>query len=140
MDTGDLVQEAAIAALRHLSALEIRTDGALHAYLRQAVNNRIIDAYRRAGRRPAREELPEDAAAADASPLEAAIGAEAVQRYEAALARLKDEERQTIVLRVELGYDYGELAAALGKPSADAARMAAARALARLAQEMRRER
>jgi hypothetical protein len=39
---------------------------------------------------------------------------------------------------VELGYDYDELAAELGKPSAPAARMAVTRALARLAQEMGR--
>src|ERR1700693_4175652 len=58
LDTGDLVQDAVIRALRHLETLEIRSDGALQAYLRQAVNNRIIDLYRRAARRPAREELP----------------------------------------------------------------------------------
>src|ERR1700730_9113739 len=52
MDTGDLVQDAVISAMRHLNRLEIRTDGALLVYLRKAVNNRIIDAYRRAGRRP----------------------------------------------------------------------------------------
>jgi len=28
MDTGDLVQDAVISALRHLSTLEVRTDGA----------------------------------------------------------------------------------------------------------------
>jgi RNA polymerase sigma-70 factor (ECF subfamily) len=136
IDTGDLVQDAIISALRHLNAIEIRTDGALHAYLRQAVNNRIIDAYRRAGRRPGREELPEDAVGADASPLEVAIGAEALERYETALARLSEDDRRAIVLRVEFGYDYTELAAELGKPSVDAARMAVTRALARLAQEM----
>jgi RNA polymerase sigma-70 factor (ECF subfamily) len=137
LDTGDLVQDAVIRALPHLNTLDIRTDGALHAYLRQAVNNRIIDAYRRAGRRPAREELPEDAEAGNTSPLEAAIGAEALERYDAALSRLSDDERRAIVLRVELGYDYAELAADLGKSSPDAARMAVTRALARLAKEMR---
>src|ERR1700694_3180459 len=60
LDTGDLVQDAVINALRHLNPLEIRTESALQVYLRRAVNNRIIDLYRRAGRRPARQELPED--------------------------------------------------------------------------------
>jgi RNA polymerase sigma-70 factor (ECF subfamily) len=138
VDTADLVQDAVINALRHINTLEVRNDGALHAYLRQAVNNRLIDAYRRAGRRPGREPLPENAAAEDTSPLEAAIGVEALERYEAALARLSEDDRQAIVLRVELGYDYDELAAELGKPSAPAARMAVTRALARLAQEMGR--
>jgi RNA polymerase sigma factor (sigma-70 family) len=138
MDTGDLVQEAVISALRHFNNLEIRTDGALLAYLRQAVNNRIIDAYRRAGRRPPRDELPEDAPARDTSPFEAAVGVEALEQYEAALLRLSEDDRRAIMLRVELGYDYAELAAELGKTSVDAARMAVTRALARLAREMRR--
>ena len=39
----------------------------------------------------------------DNSPLEEAIGREAVERYEAALQRLKPEEREAIIARVELG-------------------------------------
>ena len=38
--------------------------------------------------------------------------------------------------RVELQYSYKELAAFLGKPSEDAARMAVTRAIQRLAKEM----
>lgn len=61
-------------------------------------------------------------------------------RYEAALARLEPEEREAIVGRIELGCPYAELAEALGKPSADAARMTVSRALLRLAEEMSRGR
>jgi RNA polymerase sigma-70 factor, ECF subfamily len=139
-DTADIVQDAIINALRNLGGIEIRTDGALQAYLRQSVNNRIIDQYRRHGRRPPREEIPEDAVAAGPSPLEDAIGAEALEHYERALASLREEDREAIVLRVELGLEYDELAIQLGKPSAAAARMAVTRAIARLAAEMRRAR
>jgi RNA polymerase sigma-70 factor (ECF subfamily) len=138
LDTGDLVQEAVVRALRHLDTLEIRSEGALQAYLRQVVNNRIIDLYRQSGRRPVRDELSTDVEARTASPLEVAIGSEALDRYEAALIRLSEAERQAIVLRVEMGYDYTELAAELKKPTPAAARMAVTRALARLAQEMTR--
>ena len=41
-----------------------------------------------------------------------------------------------IIGRVELGLTYSEIAAAAGKPSANAARMAVTRALIRLAEEM----
>lgn len=140
LDTGDLVQDAVIGALKHLGAIEIRSESALLAYLRRAINNRIVDLYRRAARRPTREPLADDAPARDASPLEAAIGAEAVESYERALAALKDEEREAVVMSVELGLDYREIAAALGKPSVDAARMAVSRAIARLATEMRKVR
>ena len=138
MDTGDLVQDAVISALRHMNTLEIRTDGAFLVYLRKAVNNRIIDSYRRAGRRPERLEIPEDSPANSTSPFDAVVGAEAVDRYDAALLRLTEDERRAIVLRVELGYDYSELAVELGKSSVDAARMAVTRAIAKLALEMRR--
>jgi RNA polymerase sigma-70 factor (ECF subfamily) len=74
------------------------------------------------------------------SPLEDAIGAEALRQYDEALARLKPNEREAIVARVEMGYTYEELAESLGKPSWDAARKTAKRALVRLAQEMARGR
>jgi RNA polymerase sigma-70 factor (ECF subfamily) len=60
------------------------------------------------------------------------------ERYEAALASLSDDDREAIVARVELGGTYEEVAAALGKPTADAARMAVGRALLRLAEAMGR--
>jgi len=138
-DTGDIVQEAVINALRNLRTLEIRTDGALQAYLRQSVKNRIIDQYRRHGRRPPREEIPEDAVAAGPSALDEAIGAEALEKYDRALESLKEEDRQAIILRVELGLEFSEIAEQLGKPSPDAARMAVKRALERLADAMRRK-
>jgi RNA polymerase sigma-70 factor, ECF subfamily len=140
LDTGDLVQDAIINALPHLKKLEIRSDRALEFYLQRAIRHRVIDLYKRGRRRPAREEIPEHAAAGGISPQEAAIGTEAFERYERALASLKKEERQAIVLRFELGLGYGEIATQLGKPSADAARMAVTRAIVRLADKMGRRR
>ena len=72
------------------------------------------------------------------SPLEEAIGQQALDNYERALERLRPDERETIIARVEMGLSYEELAAVLGKPTADAARKAAQRAVIRLAQEMDR--
>ncbi len=120
--------------------MEIRTEGTLQAYLRRAVNNRIIDLYRRAARRPSRDELRDDAVAPGASPLDVAIGAEAVEAYERALDALSDGDREAVVLRVELGFDFQEIAQQLDKPSVDAARMAVTRAIARLADHMRPKR
>src|ERR1043166_787831 len=74
LDTGDLVQDAIINSLRNLNTLEIRSEASLQTYLRRAVKNRIIDLYRRAGRRPLREALPDYAAVAEPSPLDLAIG------------------------------------------------------------------
>ena len=138
MDTDDLVQETAIRAVRRLDSFEPRHEGSLQAYLRQAVMNRIRDEIRHSAHVPATTAIEENAANRDASPLEEAIGHEAVERYEAALARLRPEDREAIVARVELDLNYDEAAQALGKPSAGAARVAISRALVRLAQEMSR--
>jgi len=75
-----------------------------------------------------------------ASPLEEAIGREALERYENALQRLRPEEREVIIARVEMQQSYAQIAAAHGKASPDAARMAVTRALLRLAEEMDVER
>ena len=137
VDTSDLVQETLVATFKKLKGFEHRGEGALYAYLRQAVLNRIRDELRKARRRPERTDLDEGQADEGLSPLEAAIGREAVERYEAALERLSVSERDLIVARVELGLTYGEMADVLGKSSPDAARMAVGRALVRLAEELR---
>jgi DNA-directed RNA polymerase specialized sigma24 family protein len=72
------------------------------------------------------------------SPLELAIGREAVERYERALALLSEDEQRLVIGRMEMGHTYQELADSLGKPTAEAARKAAERALVRLAEEMSR--
>lgn len=137
-DTHDLVQETVLQTFKRVEAFEPRGDGALQAYLRQALMNRIRNEFRRAKRRPAVEELDEQAPADATSPIEAAMRQQQLDRYEAALSRLNEHERDLIIARVELGLTYEETAEALGKPSWNAARMATARALLRLAEELKR--
>jgi RNA polymerase sigma-70 factor (ECF subfamily) len=137
-DTDDLVQETLLQTFKRISQFEPRGAGALHAYLRQAVLNRIREELRRKGRRPEQTGLTGLEAHIHLSPLEQAIGSEAIERYETALARLRPEDQDSIIGRIELGYTYDELAEALGKPSPDAARKAAQRALIRLVEEMER--
>ena len=135
-DTPDLVQETLLQAFTHLETFEYRGEGAFRAYLRQAVLNRIRDELRRAGRRPAAAPLAPDLRDGGPSPLEAAIGTEATERYEAALATLKPGDREVLIARLELGLSYSEIAAATGRASANAARMAVVRALLRLTEEL----
>ena len=138
VDTHDLVQETLTHVVQRLHAFEPRHEGAFQGYIRQALLNRIRDEARRSQRRGAHEILQTDHPAPDASPLDEAIGSEAVARYEAALERLRPEDREAIVARIEMGLPYPEVAAALGKPSVPAAHMAVSRALVRLAKEMAR--
>ena len=139
-DTDDLVQDTLLKTFKRIESFEPRRVGALQAYLRNAVLNRLRDELRRKGREPGSTNLDDIQVEAADSPLEAAIGREKVEAYERALEHLKPEEREAIIARVELGYSYDELAVMLDKPSADAARKAAQRALVRLAEEMKRGR
>jgi RNA polymerase sigma factor (sigma-70 family) len=137
-DTEDLVQETLLSTFKRIGDFEPRRVGALQAYLRQALLNRIREELRRKGRQPDHTDLEDIEVDSARSPLEQAIGSEAVERYEQALARLEPEEREAIIARVEMGYTYEELAEALDKPTPDAARKAAQRALVRLAEEIKR--
>lgn len=139
-DTDDLVQDTLLRTVKRIDLFEPRRVGALQAYLRQAVLNRIREELRRKGRQPDATDLDGLEVDSAQSPLEQAIGREAVERYERALERLKTEEREVIIARVEMGYTFEELAEAVGKPSSEAARKAAHRALVRLAEEMHRAR
>ncbi len=136
VDTPDVVQDALLQTFTHLNGFEPRGEGALRAYLRQVLVNRIRDEVRRAARRPSGEPIVDEHVAAEMSPLEAAIGREQVERYESALASLRDDDRELIIARMELGLSYAEVALSTGRTSANAARMAVVRALVRLTEAM----
>jgi RNA polymerase sigma-70 factor (ECF subfamily) len=135
-DTQDLVQDAVVRALPRLKTFEARHPGALQAYLRQVITNHIRDEIRRVNSRPAATELRESHPDLSPSPLEEAIGHQGVERYEAALKELRPADREAIIARLELQQSYEEIAIALEKPSADAARMAVTRAIKALIQAM----
>jgi RNA polymerase sigma-70 factor (ECF subfamily) len=137
-DTGDLIQETLLRALEGLDRIEVRGPGMFQAYVRQAILNRIRDQVRWARKRPdgGITERIEDRAP---SPLESAIGADLLDQYESALAQLSEDERRLIHLRVELDFSYPEIAAIMER-TPDGVRMAAQRALRKLAKIMGHER
>ncbi len=136
IDTEDVVQVTLLRALEKSGRFESRREGAFLAYLRTILLNEIRAALRRVDRGPGLETLPTGLEDRHPSPLAEAIGAEAIDSYEAALATLTEEQQQAVVLRVELGFSYQQVAEAMGSPSIDAARMLVARALARLSERM----
>jgi RNA polymerase sigma-70 factor (ECF subfamily) len=139
VETGDIVQETVVRMLRQIDRFEVRRDGALLAYLRSGIMNRIRDEARRVGRRPDQVDV-DDVVTADRgpSPLEQLIGSQALASYESALAQLRESDREAIIGRLELDLSFEELARALGKDSANTARMTFNRALLRLAEGMSR--
>ena len=132
LDTGDLVQETVLHVLRRLDTFEPRHVGAMQAYLRQSVINRIRDEVRRIGRHPTPVDLPDDLASEIPSPLEEAVRAEAYDRYRAVLVQLSPRDREMIVARIEAQWNLGEIAQRFNMRTVDGARMAVTRALRRL--------
>lgn len=136
LDTGDLVQETVLHVLRRLDTFEPRHVGAMQAYLRMAVINRIRDEVRRVTRTPPPAELVDEPPSDQMSALESVIRTEAYERYRAALAALDSRDRELILARIEAEWTPKEIAARFGLPSPDAARMAVSRALKRLTERL----
>lgn len=138
-DTQDVVQDTLAAMVRRMHGFEHRGPGAFRAYLRTAVMNRIRDHLRWKSRQPVRgtwDNSSRGQTDASPTPFESAVANQVQLRYEQALERLEETTRDLVIARVELQMTYAEIAAATGRPSADAVRMAVSRALATLAQEM----
>ena len=133
-----MVQDALRRTVTRLSGFEPRGDGALRAYLRNAVENRIRDEMRQVARRPAMDVLDEGRPLAgnDRSLQEKIIHDETWDRYRSALKHLPRRDQRLIVGRLELDYSFRQLAAIDGRAGPDGARMALKRALVRLAAEM----
>ena len=138
IDTSDIVQGTLHDTIARLTWFEPKYAGALRAYLRRAVDNRIRDELRRVARHhavtvPQEPVRPFDDAAPQFRQL---LSEDSRRRYLAGLKQLTARERRLIVGRGELGYNYKKLAFVTGLSSPDAARMALRRAMLRLSDMM----
>lgn len=135
-DTDDLVQVTLIRALNGLERFDPQHKGAFLAYLRTILMNAVREELRRTRGIPERstldEQLPDDAP----SVIETVIGQETLAAYETALQQLTMAQRDAVILRLEFGMSYPEMALELELASADAARMLTTRGLATLARVM----
>jgi RNA polymerase sigma-70 factor (ECF subfamily) len=134
--TDDLIQATLLRAVNQLGAFEYQGSGCFLGYLRHLLLNVLRNEIRRSASHGASTELSETMADEEApSPLQATLRRERLRRYETALARLPQRSQELLVMRIELGLDYAEIADETGL-SRDAIRMAIKRAVAELAQEM----
>jgi RNA polymerase sigma-70 factor (ECF subfamily) len=135
-DTDDLVQITLLRVLKQMERFEPRHEGAFLAYLRRILINVMRDEIARAATRGRQEELGETLVDGGPSPLESAVGSDMLARYDAAFVRLGEEQQEAVFMRIEMGLNYEQIAEALGKNSANTARMTVSRAIARLAEAM----
>jgi RNA polymerase sigma-70 factor (ECF subfamily) len=134
-NTDDIVQDVVVRALQALPRFEYSTAGAVLAYLRTSVRNRIADEIRKVSRRGVAQELVE--VADDAiSPLEELVLRERSERYIAALRSMRPNDRLLLILRLEQRLSFEEIARRLRKSTASSARIAFGRALKRLGQHL----
>ena len=136
VDTNDIVQVTLIRALDRVGEFEPRHEGAFLCYLRRALLNQIRDQARRVHRRPEIHSVPEDLADGGPSPLDDVLRSEMLERYEEALGKLTDAQREAVVLRLEFGLTHAQVAEAVDCASADAARMLVTRGVLKLAEDM----
>jgi RNA polymerase sigma-70 factor (ECF subfamily) len=137
VDTADMVQLAVIRTLERIDTFQPTFRGSLLAYLRRAVLNQIRDEIRRAERRPVTDELSPHLPHPGVGPLEQAIHRDVLERYEAALTDLPADQQEAFLMRIEMGCGYREIADALGRPSAESARMLVRRGIHNMARRLR---
>ncbi|MEO8671351.1 MAG: sigma-70 family RNA polymerase sigma factor [Tahibacter sp.] len=136
-ETEDLVQLALMRALKQIGHFECEGPGSFLAYLRQILLNQVRDEVRRLSRRPISAELDPELADQDLpSPVEQIVGQERLHAYERALASLPKRQQGLIVMRLEFGLSYPEIAVEVGS-TPDAVRVMVARALVQLATSLK---
>src|SRR5262249_4227179 len=105
----DLAQEAFLKAFANLQRFQAGTN--FQAWLFRIAYNRFVNHYRRTAR--ARLPLPATLAAEEPGPVEEAVGRETQQTLARAVGRLPGEYRAALLLRVEEGMSFRQIAAVL---------------------------
>lgn len=138
----DIVSEVRLRAFRALDSFEYKGIGSFWAWLRRIALNTIIEAHRKGDGRAAVRSLPEESHSAPAdrgiSPGKIVEIREEFARFEQALPVLPTNIRNALLMRLELGLPYEQIAEECAFPTSDAARMAVNRAMAQVAKEMNR--
>lgn len=114
-DTDDLVQVTLIRVLKQMGSFEPRHEGAFLAYLRRALLNTMRNEIRRSVRRGDHGGLEDELLDPGPTALELTVNRETIERYEAALASLGEEQQEAVILRIEMGFTYEQIAGALAK-------------------------
>jgi RNA polymerase sigma-70 factor (ECF subfamily) len=102
----DLAQESFLKALAGLSKFRAGTN--FNAWLFRIAHNTFANHHRSAARQ--REPLPDDLPEKEAGPVEQALTQEALQGVAKALNRLAPEFRAALLLRVEEGLSFRQIA------------------------------
>jgi RNA polymerase sigma-70 factor (ECF subfamily) len=135
-DSCDVAQSVLRVLLESDGRVAFQDEARLRGWLAAVTRSRISRLTRRVrgpgGGRWTGPPDEEQDASADDDPAVLAQRAEAIHRLKSAMDRLTHDERQVLVLREFEGLSFADVAARLGRPTADAARKAFDRACVRL--------
>jgi len=135
-DTEDLVQRTLLNAFGRLEYFKYQGEHSYMGYLCRALRNEILQIARKHPPTRAHDGLSDDYLDPGETPFEVVARLEMFERYQEALNRLSEEKRRAVVMRIEY-YSYQEIADAIGRRTANAARMFVVRAVAEMAKHMR---
>ncbi|MBI3818560.1 MAG: sigma-70 family RNA polymerase sigma factor [Planctomycetes bacterium] len=140
-DTQDAVQEVMMRMLKTLPNYKYRGVGSLWGYIRMIARNYVLEQVRERKHWGAAKGQTGDAPAPEtpakqASPFTHAEARERFELYEHALSRIPERTRRALLMKLELKLEFADIARECGFSSADAARMAVARAVRQMAQAL----
>jgi RNA polymerase sigma-70 factor (ECF subfamily) len=155
VDSGDILQETFIAAVRSFETFEMRDEASLINWLSRLAERQIIAAadYHGAKKRDHKKrvalpgsstgesvgQLGREFATKEPHPLEQLLESETNEQLEGCLQGLSEEHRELIILRNYAGCSWETVAKETGRPTASAARMMHARAMIELGKKMREQ-
>jgi RNA polymerase sigma-70 factor (ECF subfamily) len=154
VDSGDILQETFLAAVRSIENFEMREEASLINWLSRLAERQIIAAadFHGAKKRDSRRDVSLTGRDGDSQtvsvrlgledgraprPLDSVADAEEQARVEDCLERLPEEYRELILLRNYADASWESVAEETGRPSPAAARMMHARALVELGKLVR---
>ena len=149
IESGDILQETFLAAVKSLDSFEMREEASLVNWLSRLAERQIIAAadYHGAKKRDRRRNVSLTASIGDSQsirtmstlpddraplPIDATANEEEQKHVESCLQELPEDYRELILLRNYAGASWETVAEETGRPSAAAARMMHARALIEL--------
>lgn len=132
MDTQDMVQDTMIHAFKSIENIQAKRPGAFFSYLRTTFINQIKQELRK--NKPFQLSITQFS---NDQKLTYENDINTIVDYDNALKKLSAQEKEAIILRLEFGFTYKEIADFIEKPSENSTRMYITRALIKLAGYMK---
>lgn len=131
MDTEDMVQDTMLLAFKNIDRIKAKRPGSFFTYLRTIFLNQIKQELRK--NKPFQLSITQSS---NEHQLAYEKDLNTLIAYDDAINKLAEEENEAVILRMEFGFSYQEIADLMKRPSANSTRMYISRALVKMAESM----